>query len=660
MRVFVKVCCAGSVAGQTYTIPCNDPAASVGYLKAQALDRWGENNGKKSKGGEERKAEEFQLKFSGNGALLSDKDVIRDVLRDGEFVNLCPLGVPHAASEADCNARLPTYTVATCQALSGIEHKEVIELDGLSLTVDNLMRIGRGEFRVKISESASEAIKRSRNVVDNILASNKVTYGITTGFGKFASVVISREKTSELQENLIRSHAAGVGPPLSPEQTRRVLTLRLNVLAKGCSGARLETVQKLEAALNASCLPLIPEQGTVGASGDLAPLSHLAMGLMGEGLMWSPSSAWANAADVLEAHGLSPVTLQAKEGLALINGTQMITALGAEALYRAKMIAKQADIVAALSLDVLQGTPRAFDYDVHANRPHCGQQMVAGRMRSLLDSSIHPSEIRRNHKGCNRVQDPYTLRCIPQVHGVVNDTLTFVKGIITTEMNSALDNPMVFAERNELISGGNFHGEYPAKALDYLAIAVHELANISERRQERMMNSALHTGSGAGENDVKLPAFLATDGGINSGFMIAHCTSAALVSENKVLTHPASVDSISTSAAQEDHVSMGGFSARKAISVVSHVEQVLAIELLAACQALEFHRPRTTTAPLEDVYKLVRTVVRPWDKDRYMAPDIEAATRLLRDGKIWAAVEPHIEHYQTTASEPPPKKFKVG
>jgi histidine ammonia-lyase len=308
--------------------------------------------------------------------------------------------------------------------------------------VENLMRIGRGELKVKVSQSAVNRVKRSRKVVDDLVASDKVTYGVTTGFGKFASVVIPKEKTVELQENLIRSHAAGVGPPLSPEQTRRLLALRLNVLVKGYSGARLETVQKLEAALNASCLPLVPEQGTVGASGDLAPLSHLALGLMGEGLMWSPSSGWANAADVLEAHGLSPLSLQAKEGLSLINGTQLITGLGVEALSRAELIAKQADVVAALTLDVLQGTPRAFDYDVHANRPHYGQQMVAGRLRALLDSSIHHSEIRASHKNCHRVQDPYTLRCIPQVHGVVNDTLTFVRGILTTEMNSALDNPV--------------------------------------------------------------------------------------------------------------------------------------------------------------------------------------------------------------------------
>lgn len=539
--------------------------------------------------------------------------------------------------------------------MSGIEEKEVMELDGESLSVETLMKIGEGACKVKISEAAISRVKASREVVDDMVASNKVVYGVTTGFGKFEDVVISQQQTGELQENLIRSHAAGVGSPLTPQQTRRMLALRLNVLLKGCSGARLETVRKLEAALNASCLSLVPEKGTVGASGDLAPLSHLALGLMGEGLMWSPSSGWAKAADVLTAHGLSPISLEAKEGLALINGTQLITGLGIEALARAELITKEADVVAALTLEVLQGTTRAFDYDVHAKKPHCGQQMVAGRLRALLHSNIHPSEITANHQNKHRVQDAYTLRCMPQVHGIVTDTLTFVRGILTTEMNSALDNPMVIAERRELISAGNFHGEYPAKVLDYLAIAVHELANISERRQDRMMTPSLSKAENVAGKHVEIPAFVTPGGGLNNGFMIAHCTSAALVSENKVLTHPSSVDSLTTSAGQEDHVSMGGFAARKAISVVSNVEQVLAIELLAACQALEFHRPRKTTAPLEEVYKLVRTVVRPWDKDRYMTPDIEAATQLLRRGKVWAAVEPYINHYRAASNEPPPK-----
>jgi len=319
----------------------------------------------------------------------------------------------------------------------------------------------------------------------------------------------------------------------------------------------------------------------------------------------------------------------------MINGTQLITAIGAEAVERASIIARQADIVAALSLEVLKGSSRAFDADISKIRPHKGQGLVARRLRSLLHSPVYPSQIADSHRFCNRVQDAYTLRCCPQVHGVVHDTIEFVSGIITVEMNSATDNPIVFAERKEIISGGNFHGEYPAKALDYLAIGVHELASMSERRIERLVNPAIS----------ELPAFLVKDGGLNSGFMMAHVTAASLVSENKVLCHPSSVDSLSTSAATEDHVSMGGFAARKAIKVVRNVENVIAIELMAACQAIEFLRPLKTTAPLEAVYKTVRSVVKPLDKDRFMSPDIEAIAKLLRDGAIWNAAKPFMEKY---------------
>uniref|UniRef100_A0A8B9KCN0 Histidine ammonia-lyase n=1 Tax=Astyanax mexicanus TaxID=7994 RepID=A0A8B9KCN0_ASTMX len=390
-----------------------------------------------------------------------------------------------------------------------------------------------------------------------------------------------------------------VGPPLSPERTRMLLALRINTLAKGHSGVSLETLQKMVAAFNESCLSWVPEKGTVGASGDLSPLAHLALGLMGEGRMWSPLTGWTESSTVLEAHGLTPISLKPKEGIALINGTQMMSALGAEAVERAEAVARQADVIAALTLEVLRGTNKAFDKDVHAVRPHPGQTVVAQHFRSLLHSDIFPSEIAED-KPYDRVQDAYTLRCCPQVHGVAVDTIAFVKKILNTELNSGTDNPLVFAERGVTLSGGNFHGEYPAKALDFLSIGVHELASISERRIERLCNPSLS----------ELPAFLVKDGGLNSGFMVAHCTAAALVSENKALCHPASVDSISTSAATEDHVSMGGWAARKALRVVEHVEQVLAIELLAACQALEFHRPLRTTAPLEKVYELLRSVVR--------------------------------------------------
>ncbi|XP_062861218.1 histidine ammonia-lyase-like [Trichomycterus rosablanca] len=413
-----------------------------------------------------------------------------------------------------------------------------------------------------------------------------------------------------------------------------LLALRINILAKGYSGVSLETLQKMVAAFNASCLSWVPEQGTVGASGDLAPLAHLVLGLIGEGRMWSPQTGWADARNVLEGHGLTPISLKPKEGIALINGTQLISSLGAVALVRAEAIARQADVIAALTLETLKGTNKAFDPDIHAVRPHPGQIVVAQRFRSLLHSDVFPSQITGEGSDC--VQDAYTLRCCSQVHGVANDTIDFVNKILTVELNSATDNPLVFADRGITISGGNFHGEYPAKALDFLAIGVHELASISERRIERLCNPSLS----------KLPAFLVKDGGLNSGFMIAHCTAAALVSENKVLCHPSSVDSLSTSAATEDHVSMGGWAARKALRVVEHVEKVLAIELLAACQALEFHRPLKTTAPLEKVYELLRFLVRPWDKDRIMSCDIEAAHNLLLEEKVWEAVLPYMEQYK--------------
>ncbi|XP_067860719.1 histidine ammonia-lyase-like isoform X2 [Heptranchias perlo] len=523
--------------------------------------------------------------------------------------------------------------------MDSLKHQEAqqyIYLDGNSLTTEQLVQIGEGTYKIKLTPDVERRVNKSRDLVEKIINEDQVRYGINTGFGKFARTIIPRDKLEELQKNVIHSTAVGVGEPLSPVRSRMLLALRINVLAKGYSGISLETLDQMVQAFNASCLSYVPEKGTVGASGDLAPLAHLALGLMGEGKMWSPKSGWADANYVLQAHGLQPISPKAKEGLALINGTQMITSLGAEAVERATAIARQADIVAALTLEVLKGTTKAFDSDIHDLRPHQGQIEVAARLRSLLDSDVHPSEIAGSHKFCDRVQDAYTLRCCPQVHGIVHDTIAFVKGILVTEMNSVTDNPIVIAERGEIISGGNFHGEYPAKALDYLAIGVHELASISERRIERLCNPSLS----------QLPAFLVNEGGLNCGFMMAHCTAAALVSENKVLCHPSSVDSLSTSAATEDHVSMGGWAARKALRVIEHVEQVLAIELLAACQGLEFVRPLHTTEPLERVYELVRSVVKPLVKDRFMAPDFEIVRRLLTEEKVWQAAESYMERYR--------------
>ncbi|KAM4036430.1 histidine ammonia-lyase [Anomaloglossus baeobatrachus] len=617
------------VRGEWLSVPCKDPSKTIRCLGKEALRRYIKN--KPDNGGfVTLENVKFYLRRCKGLGLLDLDDKLEDSLEDNEFVEVVVEG------DVMSPDFIPSQPEGVHLYSKYKEPVQYIEIDGESLTTEDLLNLGKGLYKIKLTTEAEHRVMQSRLLIENIVKEQKVVYGITTGFGKFARTVIPVSQLKDLQVNLVRSHSAGVGKPLSPDRTRMLLALRINVLAKGYSGISLETLQQVIEAFNACCLPYIPEKGTVGASGDLAPLSHLALGLIGEGKMWSPKSGWADAKYVLEAHGLKPVSLKPKEGLALINGTQMITSLGCEAVERANAIAKQADIIASLTLEVLKGTTRAFDSDIHRLRPHPGQVEVAFRFRSLLDSDHHPSEIAESHRFCDRVQDAYTLRCCPQVHGVANDTIDFVKNIISTEINSATDNPMVFAERGETISGGNFHGEYPAKALDYLAIGVHELASISERRIERLCNPSLS----------ELPAFLVTEGGLNSGFMIAHCTAAALVSENKALCHPSSVDSLSTSAATEDHVSMGGWAARKALRVIENVEHVLAIELLAACQGIEFLRPLKTTTPLEKVYDLVRSVVRPWMKDRFMAPDIEAVHRLLVDQKVWLVAVPYIEKYR--------------
>nr|XP_020480713.1 histidine ammonia-lyase isoform X1 [Monopterus albus] len=618
------------VRDEWLAVPCKDTTNTIQWLGQEALKRYTKN--KPDNGGiTDVKNTRFCARRCQGLGLLDADDTIEDVLEDNDFVELAIEGDSMSPHFIPCERGVSTITTTYK------EPEEYLSLDGNSLTSTDLVNLGRGLYKIKLTPEAETKVVQARELVDTIVKENKVVYGITTGFGKFARTIIPVSKLKELQENLVRSHSAGVGNPLSPERTRMLLALRINVLAKGYSGISLETLNAMIKAFNASCLSFVPEKGTVGASGDLAPLSHLALGLMGEGKMWSPKSGWADAKYVLEAHGLKPISLKPKEGIALINGTQMITSLGAEAVERAQAIARQADIIAALTLEVLKGTTKAFDSDIHLLRPHPGQVEVAQRFRSLLDSDHHPSQIAESHRFCDRVQDAYTMRCCPQVHGIANDTIKFVQDIINTEINSATDNPMVFAERGETISGGNFHGEYPSKALDFLAIAVHELASISERRIERLCNPSLS----------ELPPFLVSEGGLNSGFMIAHCTAAALVSENKVLCHPASVDSLSTSAATEDHVSMGGWAARKTLRVIEHVEQVLAIELLAACQGIEFLRPLCTTTPLEKVYDLVRSVVKPWIKDRFMSPDIEAVQLLLLEQKVWNVAKPYIDKYQS-------------
>jgi histidine ammonia-lyase len=492
-------------------------------------------------------------------------------------------------------------------------------IDGRTLTLADLHAVAVGGRQVGLDPAARAAVAASREVVDDAVRRNAVVYGVTTGFGNFADVVIPGEKLRELQLNLVRSHAAGVGELLDEADTRALMLLRANVVAKGFSGVRPETLELLIALLNARVHPAVPSQGSVGASGDLAPLAHLALALVGEGDVIEDGKR-RPALQALAAAGLKPVDLEAKEGLALINGTQLMCAVAGLALHEAWILARTADVCGALSLDALKGTDVAFDPRIHDARPHPGQGASARNLRRLLADS----PIRESHRDCGKVQDAYSLRCIPQVHGAVRDNLAHVARTLEIEINSATDNPMVFADRKELLSGGNFHGEPIAIVADLLCIAAAEIASISERRIERLVNPALSD----------LPAFLTPEGGLNSGLMMAHVTAAALVSENKVLCHPASVDSIPTSANKEDHVSMGVTAARKAARVVANVRRVLAIEALAAAQALEFHRPLKSSVPLEAVHARIRTVAAPWNKDRFVSPDIERLAELVRHGSL--------------------------
>jgi histidine ammonia-lyase len=490
-------------------------------------------------------------------------------------------------------------------------------LDGNRLTLAGLEAVARDGRAVALDPSARDAVARSRAVVDAAVAKGAVVYGVNTGFGNFADVVIAPAQLGLLQLNLVRSHAVGVGELLDEAETRALMLLRANVLAKGMSGVRPQTLERLVDLLNARIHPAVPSQGSVGASGDLAPLAHLARALVGEGDVRT-ATGLEPAADALRRAGLDPVVLEAKEGLALINGTQLMTAVAGLALAEAWRLARAADVAGALTLDALLGTDVAFDPRIHAARPHPGQQASAGNLRRLLAGS----PLRESHRDCGKVQDAYSLRCIPQVHGAARDALAYASRTVDVEMNSATDNPMVFAETGELLSGGNFHGEPVAMAADVIAIAVAEIGAIAERRIERLVNPTL---SG-------LPAFLTNDGGLQSGLMMAHVTAAALASENKTLAHPASVDSIPTSANKEDHVSMGVTAARKAARAVANTRRILAIELVAACQALEFRRPLATSAALEAVHAAVRETVAAYAGDRSLSGEIEGLAARVAQG----------------------------
>lgn len=487
-------------------------------------------------------------------------------------------------------------------------------LDGNSLTLNDVVAAANAAAEFAIAAEARERMKASREVVDATVRDGKTVYGITTGFGVFSEVLISPEKTIALQRNLILSHCAGVGDPYPVEVSRAMMLLRANALAKGFSGIRPEVVDLLLGMLNRGIVPVIPSQGSVGASGDLAPLAHLAGALMGVGEVWM-EGVRVPASDALARLGREPVVFEAKEGLAMINGTQAISSVGGLALARAMMLLDVADLIAALTLDAILGTDAAFDPRVHDARPHRGQRIVAERLRSLLQGS----EIRESHRDCGKVQDAYSLRCAPQVHGAVRDALTFTLETMKTEINSATDNPLIFAEDGAVISGGNFHGAPVALACDIAAIALTDLASISERRIERLVNPHLS----------ELPAFLVAEGGLNSGFMIAQVTAAALTSECKALAHPASVDSIPTSANKEDHVSMGPIAAYKLSRIVENVASVIAIEAICAAQAIEFRRPLKTSEPLELVVEILRSRIPDWKEDRYLHPDLVAAKELL-------------------------------
>lgn len=507
-----------------------------------------------------------------------------------------------------------------------------VTLDGNSLTIDDVVRIAySAESRVELSEEAKESVRRSRAIVERWVESNEAVYGVTTGFGEFANMRISSEDLAQLQENLILSHSAGAGGFLPRPVVRAMLVLRINALAKGYSGVRLETVDALCAALNADIIPAVPEQGSVGSSGDLAQLSHIALALIGKGRILAADGINAEpdiSGEILRRRGIEPVRLQAKEGLALINGTQMMSAFGSLAVQKAQRLMEVADIAGALTAEALRGTDTAFDERLHLARGFAGQIVSARNLRRLMqDSAIRESH--RDAETDNRVQDAYSLRCMPQVHGASRDAIAYAANVVATEVNAATDNPLIFPDAGAPsggvhLEGGNFHGQPLALALDFLAIACAELANISERRVERLVNGAL---SG-------LPRFLAPKGGLNSGLMIAQYTAASIVSENKVLCHPASVDSIPTSANQEDHNSMGSVAAQKAWRVAQNLERVLAIELLAAAQGIDFLRPLRSSPPLEAVHALIRERVPFMETDRVLYDDMEAVRALVETGAI--------------------------
>lgn len=500
----------------------------------------------------------------------------------------------------------------------------MILLNGKDLTLREVALVAREHLPVEISDEAKKAIERARAVVDEKRRSGAVIYGLTTGFGKFADKHIADTDVEQLQKNLIVSHACGTGDPLPTDAVRAVMLLRLNALSRGYSGIRLSTMETLLEMLNQGVHPVIPEKGSLGASGDLVPLAHMVLPMIGEGLAEYRGKVLPGA-EAMSSAGIPTVALAAKEGLALINGTQVMTAIGALAAYDALQLQKSADIVAALTCEAQSCMTSAFDEKVHILRGHPGQIDCAENMRRLLSGSNLSDETIPG-----KVQDAYSIRCIPQIHGASRDAICYAVDAVSREINAVTDNPLIFPDEDEVISGGNFHGQPMALAFDFLGIAVAELANVSERRTERLVNPYLNN---------NLPAFLTPNGGLNSGFMIAQYAAAALVSENKILAHPASVDSIPSSANQEDHVSMGTIAARKATEILKNTQRVLAIELFAAGQAVSMTGEEKLAPATRAAQGVLRSVVPMIEHDAVMYEMMEQCERIIREGRLVPAVE---------------------
>jgi histidine ammonia-lyase len=514
-----------------------------------------------------------------------------------------------------------------------VAERTAIGLTGDDLTVADVWAVAVERAPAGLADAARDKMRAARALVERAAhGTQEHTYGVNTGFGRFVNRSIPEDLTGELQLRLLRSHACGVGDPYPDEIVRSAMLLRANTLAKGNSGARVETVELLLDCLDRGVLPVVPSRGSVGASGDLAPLAHLALPLVGEGEAVVDDERLSGF-EALQRVGLEPIVLQAKEGLSLINGTQFMASFLALGLVRARRLAVAADLACALSLESLQGSRTSFLPQIHRLRPLRGQAASAANVWLLLEGSA----INEAHRWCDKVQDAYSLRCAPQVHGAARDLLDYVEYTVSVELNAATDNPLVLVEDEALVSNGNFHGQPLAFALDAMAMAVSELANISERRIERLVNPNLSDG---------LPAFLTTDGGLNSGFMIPQYVAASLVSENKALCHPASVDSIPTSAGQEDHVSMGNAAGLKAWQVLANCERALAIELLAGAQAVEFHAPLEPGAGVGATRAAIRDLSSRLHDDRSLSPDIEAVADAIRDGSIVAAVEDEVGELQ--------------